>query len=75
MKTEISLLALCGAAAVRGALVAAAPLEARFGVSDTVNNWESIIAGKTPCAKVAVIFARGTFDSGYVFPSLFRGTD
>lgn len=51
---------------VSGILAAAAPLQARGGVSDTVNDRSDIVTGDASCAPVAVIFARGTFDSGYV---------
>jgi cutinase len=51
---------------VFGVLAAAAPLQARDGISDTANDMSDIVAGDASCAPVAVIFARGTFDSGYV---------
>jgi len=35
-------------------------------VSDTQNDMQDIIDGQQPCADVAMIFARGTFDSGNV---------
>jgi hypothetical protein len=47
-----------------GVLASAVPLDRRAGVSDTVNDMTNIINGKDACAPVAVIFARGTFDSG-----------
>ena len=49
-----------------GGLVSAAPasLDARAGVSDTANDMANLLSGTGKCASVAVIFARGTFDSG-----------
>jgi len=67
MQFQVTLLALSAT------LIAAAPhdLSTRGFVSDTANDWGSIISGKTPCAPVAAIFARGTFDSGYVTSFIF----
>ncbi|KAH8601496.1 cutinase-domain-containing protein [Bisporella sp. PMI_857] len=46
-----------------------------MGVSNTANDWVEIIAGKAPCKSLAVIFAKGTFDSGnlgvWVGPQFF----
>lgn len=58
MKLEATLVS------VSGILAAAAPLNSRDGVSDTFNDMSDIVAGDASCAPVAVIFARGTFDSG-----------
>lgn len=46
------------------AFTSATPLSSRQS-SDTANDWN----GK--CADVAIIFARGTFDSGYACPVSF----
>lgn len=53
-----------------GMLAAAAPLSARDSISDAYNGMSDIVAGDASCAPVAVIFARGTFDSGYVYSLL-----
>lgn len=58
MKAQLTFLALCGA------LVSAAPLDNRSGVSDTSTDMDNIVSKKSACAPVAVLFARGTFDSG-----------
>jgi hypothetical protein len=58
MKTQLTFLALCGA------LVSAAPLDTRSGVDDTASDMSNIVSKKSACAPVAVLFARGTFDSG-----------
>jgi hypothetical protein len=50
--------------AIGAALASAAPIESRAGVSDTANDMVNIVSGKGACAPVAVLFARGTFDSG-----------
>lgn len=61
------LLPLCGF------LASAAPvsdtLAPRAGEQDTFNDVLEIIMGRKSCAPVAAIFARGTFDSGYLNPS------
>lgn len=48
-------------------LVSAAPVAASEGVNDTANGMLDVIHGKADCKAVAVIFARGTFDTGYAF--------
>ena len=58
MKTQLTLFA------ISAALASAAPIESRAGVSDTANDMVNIANGKGACAPVAVLFARGTFDSG-----------
>ena len=58
MKTQMAFAALCGA------LVSAAPIVERAGVSDTAKDMDAIVSKKGSCAPVAVLFARGTFDSG-----------
>lgn len=58
MRVQAALLALSVA------LSTALPFRPRDGVSDTANDMNSIISGDESCAPVAVIFARGTFDSG-----------
>jgi hypothetical protein len=58
MKAQLTSLTLCGTIAF------AAPLDKRAGVSDTATDMVDIVNGKAACAPVAVLFARGTFDSG-----------
>jgi cutinase len=38
----------------------------RRDVSDTSKDMDAVIAGNKPCASTAVIFGRGTFDSGNI---------
>jgi hypothetical protein len=63
MKSVISHLAVYSALAV---------IVAGQDVNDTANGMADVIQGNADCASVAAIFARGTFDSGYVctFPQL-----
>lgn len=58
---RVSTLSLLGASL---GLALATPL--RRGGEDTVNDMQDIISGYQPCASVAAIFARGTFDSGNI---------
>ncbi|KAF9730892.1 hypothetical protein PMIN06_005839 [Paraphaeosphaeria minitans] len=46
------------------ALTLAAP--APLSSSDTATDMDAVISGTTPCASNAVLFARGTFDSGNI---------
>ena len=50
------------ASAVCGILASAAPVGSI--VDDTANGMQDVIDGAAACASTAVIFARGTFDSG-----------
>lgn len=59
MKFTLPLLAGCSL------LVSAAPVVSQ-GVNDTANGMLDVIHGNADCKAVAVIFARGTFDSGSV---------
>lgn len=59
MKAGLALAALCGS------MASAAPLAVRSRqVSDTANDMNAILNEGGTCAPVAVLFARGTFDSG-----------
>lgn len=55
-------------ASLASPLANASPLAIRQSSSDTENGWSGILNGDSgaSCADLAVIFARGTFDSGYV---------
>lgn len=56
--------------ALASSLAAAQPLTARQSASDTENGWSGILNGEegATCSDLAVIFARGTFDSGNIGP-------
>jgi hypothetical protein len=64
MKSTLIILSAGMLATVSASSVAAAPIVERSSSSDTFNDWSS---GK--CGSVGVIFARGTFDSGYLHRS------
>jgi hypothetical protein len=53
------------AAIAASSFIAATPIR-RDGVSSTADGMVNIINGDAQCAKVGVIFARGTFDEGWV---------
>ncbi|KAH8900817.1 alpha/beta-hydrolase [Thozetella sp. PMI_491] len=51
-------------------LASASVVPRQGSVGDTANDWDGILAGASgaKCADLAVIFARGTFDSGNIGP-------